>query len=407
MRTAYRLMTLAYPWLGLPMELLRLRRDSAVPFLVGHVTQILVYYVMYEGVQILIAMWIYDHNMPDLQDVWLFSVMMMAEYYSIVYVRSVASIRFFPRFFAGFFVLYHIYLFSFPAGFHSAAMMSFSAATFSLLLFSLRKMEYPAYMRGDVTIDRPRGLFNMLPYSTSLNGIFLPPEFTMFMPVNGRSRGVYENDALTEDEGFDDGSDGLLDLESAELGLTRENISPTRTPLLYHHHLQGRRGGPAGLDGESSMSYHSLTAPAAPTGRRRRRRRRHRHQQSGSPAGSGSSQDGSDVPGISDEEHENRSRRATMTSSYNDSIEEDETKHDDYGAARSTAEATRRAGGEENGILARGMGLFAVSSRTHESYQALADTDVQSLPQFTDRRNHEAHSDTERDVEMGHRSFRG
>ena len=52
MRTAYRLMMLAYPWLGVPMELLRIRRMSAIPFLIGHVTQIIVYYVMYEGVQV-------------------------------------------------------------------------------------------------------------------------------------------------------------------------------------------------------------------------------------------------------------------------------------------------------------------------------------------------------------------
>lgn len=80
-----------------------------------------------------------------------------AEYYSIVYTRSVAGVRFFPRCFAAFFLLYHIYLFAFPAGFHTAAMMSFSAATSSLVLFSLRKLEYPAYMRGDISIDRPRG----------------------------------------------------------------------------------------------------------------------------------------------------------------------------------------------------------------------------------------------------------
>lgn len=57
MRTAYRLMTLAYPWLGLPMEILRIRRISAVPFLIGHATQILVYYVMYEGVQVSEVFW--------------------------------------------------------------------------------------------------------------------------------------------------------------------------------------------------------------------------------------------------------------------------------------------------------------------------------------------------------------
>jgi hypothetical protein len=52
MRTAYRLMTLAYPWLGVPMELLRLRSMSVLPFLIAHATQIFVYYVMYEGVQV-------------------------------------------------------------------------------------------------------------------------------------------------------------------------------------------------------------------------------------------------------------------------------------------------------------------------------------------------------------------
>ena len=66
MRTAYRLMTLAYPWLGVPMEILRIRRISAVPFLIGHATQIFVYYVMYEGMQVGTAALItlYDVCMP-------------------------------------------------------------------------------------------------------------------------------------------------------------------------------------------------------------------------------------------------------------------------------------------------------------------------------------------------------
>lgn len=250
----------------------------------------------------------------------------------------------------------------------------------------------------------------MLPYSTSLHGIFLPPEFTTFMPVNGRSRGVYDSDFQSEGEDFDDASDAVLDLEIVQLRHTSENISPTQTPLLYHHHHQGRRGGASGIDRSSAirenvMSYHSLTTPAAPTGRRRRRRRRHRHQQSGNPVGSDTSLEGSDVTGDSDDEQEISSRRATMASSYDDSLEEDETKDDDYGAGRSNAEATRNASTPDNGILARGMGLFSASTRSNGSYQALAGTDMQSLPRFGDGTNHAVRSDTDRDVEMGHRNY--
>ena len=242
-------------------------------------------------------------------------LLLRAEYYSIVYVRSVASIRFFPRFFCGFFVVYHIYVFSFPSGFHYAALVSFTTATVSLLLFSLRKLEYPAFMRGDVVIDRPRGVFsynhisassvsaititvcavysdwysilfdsaptgnnfpmpdlifsivlawcvsyectaglyNSLPYA--YNGIFLPPEFTIFMPLNRRARNVYDVSEPSEGESGDEEEEEVQDLEMGP-------INRTETPLLFQHHQQGGQGQGQG-QGQGNGQWQSPTATAA------------------------------------------------------------------------------------------------------------------------------------------------
>lgn len=176
--------------------------------------------------------------------------------------------------------MYHFYSFSNPAGFDNAALMTFTMATFGLILFTLRKMEYPAYMRGDVMIEQPRGLYNSLPYS--YNGIFLPPEFTIFMPVNQRARSAYDIPSASGEEWHGRGS------LSADIELGHSNsienqqqlgVNPTETPLLYHHFNNANRFNVANSSNEDTDQYRvaSLRLPsAAPTGRRRRRRRQYR-----------------------------------------------------------------------------------------------------------------------------------
>jgi hypothetical protein len=58
------------------------------------------------------------------QELWIFGVMMVWEYYAMIYVRAKGSIRLFPRAALALFLIYHFYYFSFPAGFHVLALVA-------------------------------------------------------------------------------------------------------------------------------------------------------------------------------------------------------------------------------------------------------------------------------------------
>lgn len=131
------------------------------------------------------------------------------------------------------------------------------------------------------------GLYNSLPYA--YNGIFLPPEFTIFMPINRRARNAY--DTTEPPEGTDGADEDELlpprdldqELDEVDVGADLEqggSISATETPLLFHHYSQAQRPPPSprnsgsagsgpGLPSYLSISPHSV----APSGRRRRRLR--------------------------------------------------------------------------------------------------------------------------------------
>lgn len=59
------ILTLSYPWLGLPVELLRRQRKPAAGLLAAHGLRVVVLYSMYEACQVAWSLWIYDKPIPD------------------------------------------------------------------------------------------------------------------------------------------------------------------------------------------------------------------------------------------------------------------------------------------------------------------------------------------------------
>lgn len=55
----FRLLSLSYPWLGVPMQRLRARRKPLAPFIMAHVVRVVVLYVMYEASQMFLAQLLY------------------------------------------------------------------------------------------------------------------------------------------------------------------------------------------------------------------------------------------------------------------------------------------------------------------------------------------------------------
>lgn len=55
----FRLLSLSYPWLGVPLQRLRARRKPLTPFIMAHVVRVFVLYIMYEASQLFFAQVLY------------------------------------------------------------------------------------------------------------------------------------------------------------------------------------------------------------------------------------------------------------------------------------------------------------------------------------------------------------
>ena len=184
-----RVISHAYPWLGVPMEMLIARGRSTVPFVIAHISRVVLYYTLFEALQFAVSIWFYDDPTPGQRELWLFATMMVWEYFSMVYVRAYSTILLFPRATFAAYAFYHIYMYSFPGGFHTLVLFVVFLLTCWLMLFCMRKYENEAYQRGIVNADQPRQLYNHLPYPVWTSA--LAPDFTLFLPLQFRSSSIY------------------------------------------------------------------------------------------------------------------------------------------------------------------------------------------------------------------------
>lgn len=187
-----RIISLSYPWIGVPMEMLRSRNQSVIPFIIAHISRVIIFYSFYEACQLSFGMWFYDQARPGQRELWLFAIMMTWEYYSMIYVRAAGSIRLFPRASLALYLLYHFYVYSQPFGFHLLALLVMFLFLIVLMIHCVRKFEVDAYFRGVVSMDQPRAIYNSLPWPSW--NVALAPDFSVFLPLTTRSVSVYANE---------------------------------------------------------------------------------------------------------------------------------------------------------------------------------------------------------------------
>lgn len=172
------------------MEMLRARNQDTSPFIISHVTRVVVYYAFYEACQLAFSMWFYGQSRPGAREMWIFAIMMLWEYYSMIYVRAASTILLFPRASLALYLILHFYIYSFQFGFHLLAILVMFLYLLSLMIHCVRKYEIDVYYRGIVNIDQPRQLYNSLPWPTW--NISLAPDYTVFLPLSHRSVPVYQ-----------------------------------------------------------------------------------------------------------------------------------------------------------------------------------------------------------------------
>jgi len=83
-----RVLTRSYSWLGVPLERLRARGKPLAPFVLAHLSKVLVVYVMYEACQVFWAETLYGKSGGSGVAFAVFGLIMLLEYTSMLYVRS-------------------------------------------------------------------------------------------------------------------------------------------------------------------------------------------------------------------------------------------------------------------------------------------------------------------------------
>lgn len=151
-----RVISLSYPWIGLPLELIRSRSQSSTPFIIAHISRVIIYYFLYQATQVLFTLWMYNHEQPGQAYIWIFVIMMLWEYYSMIYLRASGSIQLFPRASLALFLIYHFYYFSYPSGFHVLALVVLFFTLLFLMIHCIRVYEIKAFDLGLVSLDQPR-----------------------------------------------------------------------------------------------------------------------------------------------------------------------------------------------------------------------------------------------------------
>ena len=82
----------------------------------------------------------------------------LCESYTVLFTRTTTSMLYFPKLFALYFLMFGVYFFSFPYGFHYIAMGLTASQLYTCILYYWFQYEIPAVEAGDISIHRPRML---------------------------------------------------------------------------------------------------------------------------------------------------------------------------------------------------------------------------------------------------------
>ena len=82
----------------------------------------------------------------------------LCESYTVLFTRTSTSMLYFPKLFALYFLMFGVYFFSFPYGFHYIAIALTASQLYTCMAYYLFAYEIPAVEQGRISIHRPRML---------------------------------------------------------------------------------------------------------------------------------------------------------------------------------------------------------------------------------------------------------
>ena len=153
------LVVMSYPWLGVEVGQLLRSRQRITSYICAHLMYLVTLYLVFELSQISWSTIIYNKSYPAGLPLVVASGLMVLEYFSLVYIRSLSALQYFPKFIFINFLLFHIYFYSTSYGFYYLAITLCILATTYVMLWFLTDVEVKALESGMICSDVPRAKF--------------------------------------------------------------------------------------------------------------------------------------------------------------------------------------------------------------------------------------------------------
>lgn len=182
----------AYPWIGMNVAYLHQAGASISPIISAHLLWIAFIVVIFSSSSAaVVGGAIYGwKSFPAGLSFGVMALFAGQEYFAFVFVRTRESIVVFARGSLMLFMAFHMYAVAYPYPFTDLAVAVWALALLLLMLVVLIYFELPAYMRGDLSLARPRHA------SAWLAGPVLPhqapPMWSIFHVVNAALVGSYD-----------------------------------------------------------------------------------------------------------------------------------------------------------------------------------------------------------------------
>ena len=125
-----------------------------VGLVLEHTMQSLSFVPVVVGILFFLFEFFNDHVLAFL----LLVLVWLCESYTVLFTRTATAMLYFPKLFALYFLMFAVYFFSFPYGFHYIAMGLTASQLYTCILYYWFDYEIPAVEAGDISIHRPRML---------------------------------------------------------------------------------------------------------------------------------------------------------------------------------------------------------------------------------------------------------
>jgi len=193
-----RILALSYPWIGVAMHRMsnppqQSQRDrhsislySSRHMVTSQITKVFLYYLMYEACQVSWSSLLYGvKSQPQGLPIFLFGMVMIWEYFVVIFMRSATSAHFFPRVALLLYGGWNFYFFSEPFGYFQEAAMVMFLFSLQAMLYCLLILEPRVHRNGLVNMECPREVYTSLPWEEW--SATYPSEWTLFLPLNSRN----------------------------------------------------------------------------------------------------------------------------------------------------------------------------------------------------------------------------